>query len=291
MARKEVKGEGGDGENSEKSEKNVAIMRPYLRSKVPRLRWTPDLHRCFVQAIEMLGGEERATPKMILHLMDVKGITIAHVKSHLQLYRNMRSDNVRPGIVQERKRSSEDNDTGGDEAKNGNDVAFELCSKPTKESSLTPLKRSRIETKLMQKSLWLDGYKQAIAMEKRIKEAGLLGDDCANAFMRKCFECNENQVCFHPFKVLGQNGALCATMLTVKERNANICSLHDSRSSKEHFKGNEVIDDCALSLSLSLNPITSRIEKPSTSESSCIVSSSNGGGSINLDLTLSIPGL
>jgi hypothetical protein len=56
----------------------------------------------------------------------------------------------------------------------------------------------------MQKSLWFDGYKQAIAMEKRIKEAGLLGDACANAFMRKCFECseNENQVCFHPFKVL-----------------------------------------------------------------------------------------
>lgn len=60
MARKEVKGErGGEGENgTEKSEKNGVIMRPYLRSKVPRLRWTPDLHRCFVQAIDMLGGEE-----------------------------------------------------------------------------------------------------------------------------------------------------------------------------------------------------------------------------------------
>lgn len=59
MARKEViKGERGDVENGEKGEKDGALMRPYLRSKVPRLRWTPDLHRCFVQAIEMLGGEE-----------------------------------------------------------------------------------------------------------------------------------------------------------------------------------------------------------------------------------------
>lgn len=59
MARKEVKGERGDGESSEnKSQRNGTIMRPYLRSKVPRLRWTPDLHRCFVQAIDMLGGEE-----------------------------------------------------------------------------------------------------------------------------------------------------------------------------------------------------------------------------------------
>lgn len=49
------------------------------------------------------------------------------------------------GIVQERKRSIEDNDRGGDEnngTKNGNDGAFEHCSKHTKESSLTPLKRS-----------------------------------------------------------------------------------------------------------------------------------------------------
>ncbi|KAF3321105.1 Myb family transcription factor [Carex littledalei] len=310
MARKEViKGERGDVESGEKSEKDGAIMRPYLRSKVPRLRWTPDLHLCFVQAIEMLGGEERATPKLILHLMDVKGITIAHVKSHLQLYRNMRSDNVRQGnaaatksyffgIVQERKRSIEDNDRGGDEnngTKNGNDGAFEHCSKHTKESSLTPLKRSRMETKLMQKSLWIDGYKQALAMEKRIKDAGLLGDSCSNAYMRKCFQCSENQVCFHHFKGHGGSAA-CATMeiLRAKETDANnICSLQKSRSCmKEYLERNEVDDDDhALSLSLSLNLITSRNEKPSTSESSSILSSSNGGGAVNLNLTLSIPGL
>lgn len=33
-------------------------VRPYVRSKVPRLRWTPDLHLCFVQAVERLGGQE-----------------------------------------------------------------------------------------------------------------------------------------------------------------------------------------------------------------------------------------
>lgn len=33
-------------------------VRPYVRSKMPRLRWTADLHRSFVQAIERLGGEE-----------------------------------------------------------------------------------------------------------------------------------------------------------------------------------------------------------------------------------------
>lgn len=33
-------------------------VRPYARSKMPRLRWTPDLHLAFVHAVERLGGQE-----------------------------------------------------------------------------------------------------------------------------------------------------------------------------------------------------------------------------------------
>ncbi|XP_057960917.1 putative Myb family transcription factor At1g14600 [Malania oleifera] len=69
-------------------------VRPYVRSKTPRLRWTPDLHHCFVHAVERLGGEDRATPKMILQIMDVKGLTISHVKSHLQMYRSMKHEQM-----------------------------------------------------------------------------------------------------------------------------------------------------------------------------------------------------
>ncbi|CAM0946084.1 unnamed protein product [Alopecurus aequalis] len=70
----------------------VPSVRPYNRSKLPRLRWTPDLHMAFVHAVERLGGQERATPKLVLQMMNVRGLSIAHVKSHLQMYRSKKLD-------------------------------------------------------------------------------------------------------------------------------------------------------------------------------------------------------
>ncbi|XP_042049121.1 myb family transcription factor PHL8-like [Salvia splendens] len=57
----------------------------------PRLKWTPQLHRRFVDAVKQLGGPEKATPKSLMRVMGIQGLTLYHLKSHLQKYRLGRS--------------------------------------------------------------------------------------------------------------------------------------------------------------------------------------------------------
>ncbi|KAK6232280.1 hypothetical protein SCA6_002353 [Theobroma cacao] len=52
-----------------------------------RIKWTVELHKKFVNCVNLLGGAEKATPRAILKLMESNGLTVLQVKSHLQKYR------------------------------------------------------------------------------------------------------------------------------------------------------------------------------------------------------------
>ncbi|KAJ8760146.1 hypothetical protein K2173_011002 [Erythroxylum novogranatense] len=59
---------------------------PARTLKRPRLVWTPQLHKRFVDAVAHL-GIKNSVPKTIMQLMSVDGLTRENVASHLQKYR------------------------------------------------------------------------------------------------------------------------------------------------------------------------------------------------------------
>ncbi|KAM3193724.1 hypothetical protein ACQJBY_070388 [Aegilops geniculata] len=122
-------------------------VRQYNRSDEPRMRWTEELHRQFIEAVDCLGGQDVATPKQILQLIGAKGVSISHVKSHLQMYRssssNTNSNGGPPNASVDRRRGHRAVDTswnghGNDMAAASDRIDASSCTVPPHGHSLSP---------------------------------------------------------------------------------------------------------------------------------------------------------
>ncbi|KAL6543896.1 hypothetical protein OROGR_010393 [Orobanche gracilis] len=281
-------------------------VRQYVRSKIPRLRWTPYLHNSFVHAIDRLGGHDKATPKLVLHLMDVRGLTISHVKSHLQMYRSMKSEASRRGemcITQQRKQQScEDHQMfispalPTKRARNENDMSW-LCGNNMECSREGGIYERRDSSNPYRD----DDYMQSMGEKGRIR--AIIKDNN-----------NNNNKEEEKERVLGL--ALGVHIQQIPQENENLSPATAAAAAEggdtvvlesDFFKEGGLLgackyekkayieeDCCELSLSLSLplhnHPSVQRSNLSCTSDISEAVSSSQELHELNLDLSIALSG-
>ncbi|KAM7484771.1 hypothetical protein LguiA_000780 [Lonicera macranthoides] len=283
-------------------------VRQYVRSKVPRLRWTPELHNCFVHAIERLGGQDKATPKLVLQLMDVRGLTISHVKNGSYFHdckQQALEDHYDDGCVDQE-----------------NSVGFNPSLSPIDQSDshffygYVPKKRARIEklqriSETVSNPYSFDDSRQRMADKSRIKEEiSFRGQAQAQAQAQAQEESSiftGPKGLFHNLSPIGHvNAVKESDFLKISNRDDDEnCTLTKSGKHENTEKGNkkEVGNGYGLSLSLSLHhPSTQRSNGSSTtSEISEAISSysrssfNECSGSyseklVNVDLSLALCG-